>query len=293
MILINALVAVVIAAAAIPYPNLRTYPTECKSLAYQEYGAGKPIVLLAGGPGMNPAYMVPVAEMLASGGRRVLLLHQRGTVRSADAISCRDRMSVAGAIADLEALRIYLRLEKLSIAGHSWGGMLAMAYAQKYPDRVASLLLLDTGPMDHSAYPTEESAVRARLTPAEQTALQEAKNGGQIEAIERDAFFADAGNAKRLPESIPAGEPLWYEPAGNLVGPDLSTFDVTQGMRTLRAPVTVVFGRLDPGFFIAGQIREVQPNSRLIIIEHAGHYPSLEDAAKTAAILKARAAEMP
>jgi|HubBroStandDraft_3_1064219.scaffolds.fasta_scaffold01827_4 hypothetical protein len=68
MILINALVAVVIAAAAIPYPNLRTYPTECKSLAYQEYGAGKPIVLLAGGPGMNPAYMVPVAEMLASGG---------------------------------------------------------------------------------------------------------------------------------------------------------------------------------------------------------------------------------
>jgi proline iminopeptidase len=294
MTLINALVAVVIAlTAATPYPNLRTYVTDCKPLVCQEYGTGRPIVLLAGGPGMNPAYMAPVAGMLASGGRRVLLLHQRGTGGSSGAISCRDRMNLAGAIADLEALRTHLQLEKLTIAGHSWGGMLAMAYAQKYPDRVASLLLLDTGPMDHSAYPTEEAAVRARLTPAEQTALDEATNGAQTEAIERNAFFADAGNAKRLEESIPSGEPLWYESAGNLVGRDLNAFDVIQGMRKLRAPVTLVFGRLDPGFFIAGQIREVQPRSRLMVVEHAGHYPWLEAPAKTAATLKAIAAEMP
>jgi hypothetical protein len=93
MTLINALVAVLFGiVAATPYPNLRTYVTDCKSLDYQEYGTGKPIVLLAGGPGMNPAYMVPVAKMLASGGRRVLLLHQRGTGMSANAISCRDRL---------------------------------------------------------------------------------------------------------------------------------------------------------------------------------------------------------
>jgi len=291
---INALVALLVGiGAATPYPNLRTYATSCKPLAYQEYGKGKPIVLLAGGPGMNPAYMAPVAEMLASGGRRVLLLHQRGTGKSADAISCRDRVNLAGDIADLEALRTHLKLEKLTIAGHSWGGMLAMAYAQKHPDRVASLLLVDTGPMDHSAYPTEEAAVRARLTPAERTALKKARNGAQTETIERNAFFADAGNAKRLLESIPSGEPLWYESIGDFVGPDLNTFDVIQGMRTLKAPVTLVFGRVDPGFFIVGQIREVQPNSKLIVVEHAGHYPWLEDTAKTAAILKATAAEMP
>jgi proline iminopeptidase len=272
---------------------VRTYVTSCKSLAYEEYGTGSPIVLLAGGPGMNPAYMVPVAKMLASGGRQVLLVHERGAGMSADAISCQDRMNLAGAVADLEALREHLHLEKVSIAGHSWGGMLAMAYAQKYPNRIAGLLLLDTGPMDRSAYATEEAAVRVRLTPAERTALQKATNGEQVEEIERNAFFADAGNVKRLQESIPAGEPLWYKSVGDFLGADLDRFDVTRGMRTVRAPVTLVFGRLDPGFFIARQIREVQPDAKLMVVEHAGHYPWLEDAARTAAILKAAAAGMP
>ena len=273
--------------------SVRTYVTGCKFITYEEYGAGIPIVLLAGGPGMNPGYMVPVAKMLASGGRQVLLVHQRGTGMSADAISCQDSMNLAGAIGDLEALREHLHVEKLAIAGHSWGGMLAMAYAQKHPNRVAGLLLIDTGPMAHSAYPAEEAAVRARLTPAERTALREAKNGEQIEEIERNAFFADAGNVKRLQESIPAGELLWYKAVGAFLGADLSTFDVMDGMRKLSAPVTLVFGRFDPGFFIARQIREVQPNAKLMVVGHAGHYPWLEDAAGTAAVLKAAAAAMP
>jgi proline iminopeptidase len=129
-----------------------------------------------------------VAKMLASGGRRVLLLHQRGTGMSADAISCRDRMNLAGAIADLEALREYLHLEKLTIAGHSWGGMLAMAYAQRYSDHVAGLLLLDTGPMNDSGS-TESAIVHARLSPEERAALQQAKGTAQIDAIEEKAYF--------------------------------------------------------------------------------------------------------
>jgi proline iminopeptidase len=273
--------------------NLRTYVTGCKSLAYQEYGTGNPIVLLAGGPGMNPAYMVPVAKMLASGGRRVMLLHQRGTGGSADAISCRDRMNLAGAIADLEALRTHLQLEKLTIAGHSWGGMLAMAYAQAYPDRVAGLLLLDTGPMNDPGFSTESANVHARLSPEERAALQQAKGAAQIDAIEEKAYFADSGKVGRLQESIPSGEPMWYESVGQLIGTSLGKFDVVDGMRNLKAPVMLVFGRFDPGFFIAGQIQEVQPNSRLIVIEHAGHYFWLEDPAETAAILKATAAAMP
>ena len=227
--------------------------------------------------------MVPVAKMLASGGRRVLLLYQRGTGGSADAISCRERMNLAGAIADLEALREYLHLEKLTIAGHSWGGMLAMAYAQKYRDRVAGLLLLDTGPMNDSGS-TESANVHARLSPEERAALQQAKGTAQIDAIEEKAYFADPGKVGLLQESIPSGEPMWYETVGQLIGPDLGKFDVVEEMRNLKAAVTLVFGGFDPGFFIAGQIRDVHPNARLIVVEHAGHYPWLEDPAKTGAI---------
>jgi proline iminopeptidase len=293
MPIITTLLALLIgAAAANPYSTLRTFDSGCQSLAYQEFGSGKPIVLLAGGPGMNPAYMVPAAKMLASGRRRVLLLHQRGAGRSADAISCRDRMNLAGAIADLEALRTHFQLEKLTIAGHSWGGMLAMAYAQAHPDRVAGLLLLDTGPMN-TRLSTEGAIVRARLSPEDLAALKQAKGTAQRDAIEEKAYFADPEKVGLLQESIPSGEPLWYESVGQLMGPDLDKFDVVQGMRNLKAPVTLVFGRLDPGFAITQQIQEVHPNSKLSVVEHAGHYPWLEDPGQTSPILKVAAAALP
>jgi proline iminopeptidase len=275
-------------------PNLKSFDSGCKALAYQEYGSeGSPIILLAGGPGMNPVYMAPVAKVLASGNRRVVLFHQRGTGKSGDAISCRERMNLAGAVADLEALRVNLHLEKLTIAGHSWGGMLAMAYAQEHPDRVAGLLLLDSGPMNESGFKTESANVQARLSSEDRAALKNAKSEEEIDAIEEKAYFADSANVSRLRESIPAGEPLWYESVGESMGPGLAGFDVVRGMRNLKAPVTLVFGRRDPGFFVAQEIQDLQPSSKLFVIEQAGHYPWLENAAETAKVLKAAAAVMP
>ena len=54
-------------------------------------------------------------------------------------------MSLRLAIEKLEALRQHLGLEKMTFAGHSWGGMLAMAYAASHPDRVERLILIGSG----------------------------------------------------------------------------------------------------------------------------------------------------
>jgi proline iminopeptidase len=294
MVLLRLVAAALLGISSLtPYPNLQSFDSGCGTLSYQEYGAGKPMILLAGGPGMNPAYMAPVAKMLASGGRHVLLLHQRGSGMSANAVSCRNRMNLSGAIADLDGLRRFLNLEKITIAGHSWGGMLAMAYAQAHPDHVAALLLLDPGPMSSLAFSTESANVRARLSPRDRIALQQAKGAAQIDAIEEKANFADPDKVNRLQESIPPGEPLWNERVGELLGPDLDKFDVVRGMRKLQAPVTLIFGRFDPGFFVSGQIRDLQPNAKLIVVERAGHYPWLEDERRTAEILNTAAAALP
>jgi proline iminopeptidase len=273
--------------------RLRTFATTCGTLAYQEYGVGKPIVLLAGGPGMNPAYMAPVAKALSLFGRRAVLFDQRGTGKSASAISCRDRMTITGDIADLEDLRRHLGLDKLTIAGHSWGGMLAMAYAQSHPNRVAGLLLLDPGPMQSSAFPIEEDAILTRLNPAERTALKQAKDGAPVEKIERRALFAHPENAQLFDRSIPSGEPLWFESAGDLIGRDLKKFDVTQGMRTLNAPIAVIFGRQDPGLFTLEQIRHLHPAASTWVVDQAGHYPWLEQPVQTTGVLKDAVATLP
>jgi proline iminopeptidase len=202
-------------------------------------------------------------------------------------------MNLHGFVTDLEALRVYLHVDKLTLAGHSFGGMLAMAYAQAYPDHVAGLLLLDTGPMTHADFRTESIAVRARLTQTERTALQSTRSDAQMEAIELPAYFADTRNTNRLQASVPPGEALDNELVAELLRPDPRDFDVVDGVRKLNAPITLVFGRSDPGFFVGAEIQKVQTNAKLLIVEHAGYYPWLEDPAGTAIALRAAAATMP
>ena len=49
-------------------------------------------------------------------------------------------------IDDLDRVRSHFGLESVAVLGHSWGGVLAMEYAIRHPDRVSQLILMDTAP---------------------------------------------------------------------------------------------------------------------------------------------------
>ncbi|MEO9264463.1 MAG: alpha/beta hydrolase [Candidatus Baltobacteraceae bacterium] len=267
-------------AESVGAPTTAWFPTEKTQLAYQTFGSvGTTYVLLAGGPGTNPAYIAPIATRLASRGRRVVLLHQRGTGLSAPAIVDRSRMNLAGAVADLDALRVHLGESKLNLIGHGWGGMLAMAYATSYPDRVGSLVLIDTGPMDAGQFPRADAAVKAALTPAERAALADAirkGDGKQAAEIYDRASFADRSNVPLLKASV-GNAPLEYPNVSDLMGSSIAHIDARPGVRAMRAPVFLIFGIADPGYFAAAQIRALDPRAQLITIQHAGHYCWLEN----------------
>ena len=63
---------------------------------------------------------------------------------------------------DLEALRRSLNAEKIDLLGHSWGGILSMAYAVRYPDRVRHLILVGSG----DAKPAANEYLFDKLYPA-------------------------------------------------------------------------------------------------------------------------------
>jgi pimeloyl-ACP methyl ester carboxylesterase len=107
-------------------------------LAYHVQGRGQPVVCLPGGPMRASAYLGDLGGLAEAAQRQLLLLDLRGTGESAvpaDLASCRcDRQ-----VADVEAFREHLGLERLTLLGHSAGGNLAALYAQRHPERVAAL----------------------------------------------------------------------------------------------------------------------------------------------------------
>ena len=80
-------------------------------LFVQEFGSGKPVIILSGGPGLNPIYLKPAWENLSTN-YRCIILNQRGTGRSVLEKVDSATLSMQNYVLDLEALREELKLEK-------------------------------------------------------------------------------------------------------------------------------------------------------------------------------------
>ncbi len=110
----------------------RLYVEECGTRS------GVPIVFLHGGPGgsAEPAhrrYFDPERY-------RIILFDQRGCGKSTPHASIEEN-TTADLIADMEAIREHLGIERWVLFGGSWGSTLALAYAEAHPDRVLGLVL--------------------------------------------------------------------------------------------------------------------------------------------------------
>src|SRR5579863_9270303 len=102
-----------------------TVPRDGVTLYYRTEGSGRPIVFLSGGPGLEIGYLIPAAQLFPSGYQHVFL-EQRGTGRSRPAKLTNQNISLRLLVEDIEALRTGLKVDRLLLAGHSWGGMLGM-----------------------------------------------------------------------------------------------------------------------------------------------------------------------
>ena len=114
-----------------------TIETAGASLAVRESRTeGEPLLLLHGGPGVPDAMQADTAPLLPH--LRGISFDQRGVGRS----RCRDgRYGVGDYLADIEAIREQLGIAEWHVLGHSWGGLLAQLYAERFGPRVRSLAL--------------------------------------------------------------------------------------------------------------------------------------------------------
>lgn len=123
-----------------PYARGRLRVSGLHEIYYEECGnpAGKPAVVLHGGPGggISP-FLRQIHDPQAY---RIVLFDQRGCGQSTP------HAELAGnttwdLVADMEQLRQHLGIARWQVVGGSWGSTLALAYAQTHPSRVSELIL--------------------------------------------------------------------------------------------------------------------------------------------------------
>ena len=255
------------------------------TLHYERIGKGKrPIVLLSGGPGFSSEYMRPIAQRLSKK-HSFVLFDQRGTGKSKLETYDVTTLDHKKLVADLEALRRELKLEKLTIAGHSWGGILSLLYASAHPDRVHALALLDSGGPTLASVPGFTATHTARMTEADSAKVREWSATEKMQADRKRAvyeitkartppYFHDRAKAQEFMDALTLdsfnGDVFWP-----VVGQLNAGFDLREPLKKVKARVLVIHGKSDP-LQSADEVHATFPGSKLVIIENAGHFPWVE-----------------
>lgn len=278
-----------------------------KKLWVEVQGTGEPILLIPGGGGGSHDYFHPHFDALHAHAR-VVYYDGFGRGRSERAASPAE-YSVKRDVEEIEALRQSLGIERWTVYGHSYGGLVAQAYAVRYPASVKRLVLSNTfvsaedyqASNDHFLRELREflpelweQVAKRRLEGhlANAPAMQEAFFG-QITRLQELFYLYDRPAAARIVWDENAfNADAYYQLTGPdadfVVGGDIATLDFRASLPALRMPILVMAGRADGIVLprLARRVHEHAPGSRFHVFEHSGHFPFLEETAAHAAVLR-------
>ena len=238
----------------------------------------RPVALLIhGGPGGEHSGFKPAMSVLADTMQLVYFDH-RGQGRSDPGDPA--RYTLDENVEDMEALRQHLGLGPIVSVGTSYGGMVAMAHAARYPAAVAKLILVVTA--SHAGFlPRAEQFVREHGTPEQQRVSQRVWSGATRSADDMAEFYAIMGplySVRHDPAATLAarGRIIYSpEPQNRAFGPGgfLRSYDLRPELPRITAPTLVIAGRHDwicpPDF--SEEIHRLIPGSQLRIFENSSH----------------------
>ncbi len=289
-----------------------------KNIWYDIYGAehGDTLLYLHGGPGASCLDFVNQAKAL-SGKMKVVIFDQLGVLRS-DAIAESESYSMEYQVEMIEEMRKILGIEKWSVLGHSYGGMLAVLYASACPDSVHKIILecpslwfedsarstaeylsehihsLNDGEavklwekvrfadyQDKTEVVWDLSALLGYVTDME---LRFYLHGITLEEYEMSMDTTDIANemwskGEQHLKKLLEAQP---EPAGSAQKKVMITDNLLPVIPGIAAPMLLINGKYDPAC-TRNQIEYIMNNAQNVtqaVFEDSGHFPRLEEAEK-------------
>lgn len=256
-------------------------------LFYEVVGSGDPIFVVHGGPGLDHDYLRPGLDVLAAS-HALVYYDQRGTGRS-DVPLSEATINLDAFVQDIEELRQALGYDRITVLGHSFGALLALAYARAHPEEVRALILMDSAePGNRWAEETARRQAAAR-TPADSATLArligspgyQARDRATMSEIQRTAYrgtmhYPDRVNELRLDLSERTAKN--GQEVARLLGTSVGTpLDWWGWLGELPMPTLVLHGRYEPApVAMARALAEALPAGRFVALD-SGHFPYIED----------------
>ena len=284
----------------VPTPRTGLQAVNGTSLYYEIIGEGAPLFVLHGGPGNSHSYFLPYLEAL-SDEYQLFFYDQRGTGLSDGHLDLA-AVSIDQFVEDLEGLRVAFGLEKISLMGHSWGAIIALAYALKYQEHLDHLILVDSRPVSNTFNIEMNETLQQRFqrlsadaqnelttTCTHSIAEMSPKEIDECNQIDAQIKFYDPAKAVSVDWAMEENTIKNSETVRALI---ISSFnrmqpDMDTQLPTVRVPTLIIHGDFDPIPFGSSEyIHQHIPGSEIVLISQSGHFPFIEQPEQFVAALR-------
>jgi proline iminopeptidase len=236
----------------------------------------RPVAFLVhGGPGADHTGYKPTYSALS---RKLQLVYfdHRGQGRSAR--GAKETYTLDNNVEDMEALRQYLGLDKIIVIGTSYGGMVALSYATRYPQNVSHLIAIATTASYRFLDKAKE--ILASRGTDEQKAIAQRLWDGSFETEEQlKEYFDVMGSMYSLTHDPKKSDDRWNRTIFSIdainmaFGGFLRTYNIVEQLHKITAPTLVIGAKHDwicaPEF--SEEIANEIPNADFRIFENSGH----------------------
>jgi pimeloyl-ACP methyl ester carboxylesterase len=243
--------------------------TDGAALEYEVVGSGPPLVMLHGILAGRLSFSRQRTNF--SDHHRLIILSARGHDGSENRLPANYGAGSSG-VDDLCAVLDAEQLDRVSLFGHSAGGVTAFMFACRYPDRVARIVIIEPTLL-HILPPVDRAPVVAAheaIAAAAEAAGPEAGVRALLASVGGEAWTKlDAETqAKRL-RPLAISSPMVGPHARGLLDLKLTEADV----RNLCRPALLFHGTESAPFegIIANRFRALRPDFQVITVDGAGH----------------------
>jgi len=255
-------------------------------LFYEVVGTGDPIIVVHGGPGLDHGYLRPGLDVLATS-HTLVYYDQRGTGRSDFPLDSAS-INLAAFVSDIDDLRQVLGYDRVTVLGHSFGGLIALAFARAHPEHVTALILMDSAEPGHRWRAEAAGRAKAARTPEDGAELSRlmaspgyaAHDPATLSAIYRISFrstFLDPSRVDELDLELAPRTAHDGQEVARLLGGDMAHLDWWSELPFLTVPTLVIQGKADPmPLAMAQALVEAIPQAKLAVLA-SGHFPEIED----------------